>query len=75
MYTFYMDTKLIGERPPLPLWAREYLKEITEELNVDSVVEFTDHNVLLMVIDRAHIKMFPERKSHPKRKKYDKIPF
>lgn len=72
-----MDTGnvLIGSRPPIPEEHREKLREIASKLNEDSLIQFTGHDILLLCIDRAYEKMFPEKKGNTKRKKYIQIDF
>lgn len=71
-----MDKKLLlGFRPPLPKEYRQKVLEITAKLNEDALVNLTGHDVLLLVVDRAYTKMFPEKQGDVKRKKYIKIDF
>ena len=63
-------------RPPLDEKRIQMLKEITCQLNQDALYELSLHDVLNMCIDRAYLKMFPNRQvSAKKRKKYIKIFF
>ena len=67
-------SKLIGERPPLTMEYRVKLQEIADALTADSgILEFTGHNALLMCIDRAHEKLFPDRHVSGSRKKFIKV--
>jgi len=68
-------SKLIGQRPKLPKETREQIRDIMDYLNQDALIEFIPMNVLVLVVDRAWCKLFPERVSPVKRKKYIKFPF
>lgn len=71
-----MENKLLlGSRPPLSKEYRQKVLEITSKLNEDALIQLTGHDVLLLVIDRAYTKMFPEKQGDVKRKKYIKIDF
>lgn len=52
------------------------LDEIAEELNKTALFSLSKHDILNMCIDRAYVKMFPNKPiSAKKRKKYIRIEF
>lgn len=66
---------LIGSRPPLTEEYQEKVKEITAYLNNDALIPLTGHDTLLLLIDRGHAALFPEKHQDGNRKKFYRIPF
>jgi len=69
------NKKRIGKRPPLSDVSQDQITDIMEYMNRDALLEFTPHNALELVIDRAWCAINPDKVSKSKRKKYERIPF